>query len=83
MRKVKITSEGKPLEELLIIEFLYRGTWFTSKHLGYRLSIDCDPPVYASTRKVSSTLLSLYNRGYLYRRPSARGDDRFSYKLIR
>ena len=83
MQRFQVPSEGATLEELVFLELVARDIWLTSTHLKYRLTVDCSPPVYASTRKIASILLKLYGKGVLYRRPTARGADRFSYRLIK
>ena len=82
MQRFEIPSEGATLEELVFLELVARDVWLTSTHLKYRLTVDCDPPVYASTRKIASLLLKLYNKGVLYRRNTARGSERYSYKVM-
>lgn len=82
MQRFEIPSEGATLEELVFLELVARDMWLTSTHLKYRLTVDCDPPVHASTRKIASLLLKLYNKGVLYRRNTARGSERYSYKVM-
>lgn len=82
MQRLEIRSRGINLEELVLLELVTRDLWLTSTHISYRLTVDCDPPVYTSSRKIASILLKFYDFGLLNRRQTARGSERYAYRLV-
>lgn len=82
MRRIRINSNGRSLEELILKELILRRTWLTASNIRFRLKIDCDPPITISSRMVASILLKIYEGGFLERRFTAKGSDRYSYRLL-